>query len=390
LEHVWELQQAQIDYYFFDENSSYILLSLIDAVKPELNLTESFSLQVLPIDTMRLLIKKEVVANIKYIPSTLTNIKFHYNEYPRSQRKIINGFIKGSLSTKDPEFQKLSATIQVFLIEVANQYLQLSYKREEIDRISYKIRSLRLRKARQKLDPLIELPDAPPPEVRPDQDHKTSKIGFGIGQEDSTNFLELTWRPAFHDLLDRTGTYNFGTQINYLDTAIRLDQEHGLVQLDKLHFINVYSLRPRSSLYKPWSFKYKIGFDRDTIFTADVNTYFNLNGGFGLSYKLAKPLGFYALVEATAVIDNRFDNKISFAAGPNLGFLWQVNNSWKLWLDGNIQYYDKQNNKNIIEKYSLGNSFKLSHNKVIRLFLVKQGFDNFTKQEVNLNLSWYY
>ncbi|MFV2061294.1 MAG: DUF4105 domain-containing protein [Gammaproteobacteria bacterium] len=390
LAHVWELMHTDIKYYYLDENSPYLLISLIESIKPELELTKNFSLQVLPVDTIRILIQKELVSNIKYIPSTLTDIEYHLDEYSSSQQNLVKGFINGTKTPSDPEFQKLPATIQVFIIEIANQYLQLSYKRDDIDRISYKVRSLRLRRARKKLDPLIELASAPPPSVRPDQDHKTSKLKFAVGQNNSQNFLELNWRPALHDLLDPTGTYSPGVSINYLDTTLRFDNEHGLIQIKKLHFIRLYSLLPGTVINKPWSFKFKTGFDREAIFSAAENLYFNANGGVGFTFQPSKPLQIYVMLEATTVIDNDLENKITFAAGPNLGLLWQVNRNWKLWLDSSIQYYDSQNNDNIIEKHTLGQSYTLENDKAIRLIISSQGLQYETTQEAKISLSWYY
>jgi len=390
LDHVWELKQTKINYYYFDENSAYMLLSLIDAVKSKLNLTDSFSLQVIPVDTIRELIDKEVISDIKYIPSTLTNIKYHYEEYSSSQQDIISGLIDGSKTTNDPEFKKLVSTLQIFLIEIANQYLQLSFKRGEIDRISYKVRSLRLRKARKKLDPLIQLANAPPPTTRPDQGHKTSRLDIGVGRNASESFVEVNWRPALHDLLDSDGTYNAGTQINYLDTIVRLDDKHGLAQFERLHFINLYSLHPRSALFKPWSFKFKTGLDREAIFTPDRNLYFNVNGGVGFTYQLAKPLRVYGMLEATMAIDKHFENTVSFAAGPNVGALWQITKNWKLWFDSSTQYYDSQNTNNIVVKHSLGQSYSIYKNRVIRLSITKQGLQKLTTQETKISLSWYY
>ncbi len=390
LAHLWELKQTTINYYYLDENSAYLLLSLIESIKPELALTEAFSLQVLPVDTLRVLIQKEMISNIKFIPSTLTNIRYHLNEYNSSQQNLVKSFIRGTKTPADPEFQKLPATIQVFILEMANQYLQLSYKREDIDRISYKIRSLRLRKARKKLDPLIELPDAPPPTVRPDQDHETSKLKVAIGQNDSQNFIELNWRPALHDLLDSTGTYDLGTSINYLDTSLRFDNEHGLIQLEKLHFINLYSLNPGNSISKPWSFKFKTGFDRDSVFSSTENLYFNVNGGIGFTFQLTEPFYLYGMVEATGIIDSDIEKNFTVAVGPNLGVLWQVSRNWKLWLDSSIQYYDDKNNKNVVEKHRLGQSYTLSNDKAIRLILTRQGLQNQTRLEAKVSLSWYY
>lgn len=52
--HYWELTfNASLDYYFIDENCSYRLLTLIEAVKPEVDLTSKLSMVVLPAETVR-------------------------------------------------------------------------------------------------------------------------------------------------------------------------------------------------------------------------------------------------------------------------------------------------------------------------------------------------
>jgi hypothetical protein len=42
LMHVWELGPIYFDYYFFDENCSYYLLELLEAARPDMNLTGPF------------------------------------------------------------------------------------------------------------------------------------------------------------------------------------------------------------------------------------------------------------------------------------------------------------------------------------------------------------
>ena len=38
--HLWEMQRAEFDYYFLDENCSYQLLSLLDVAREDLHLTK--------------------------------------------------------------------------------------------------------------------------------------------------------------------------------------------------------------------------------------------------------------------------------------------------------------------------------------------------------------
>ena len=53
LAHAWELGPTRFDYYFFDENCSYHLLSLLDAARPSLKLSERFTWWAIPLDTVK-------------------------------------------------------------------------------------------------------------------------------------------------------------------------------------------------------------------------------------------------------------------------------------------------------------------------------------------------
>ncbi len=59
--HYWELTfNASLDYYFIDENCSYRLLTLIEAVKPDVDLTSKLSMVVLPAETVRTAIEADL------------------------------------------------------------------------------------------------------------------------------------------------------------------------------------------------------------------------------------------------------------------------------------------------------------------------------------------
>ena len=57
--HLWEMREVEFDYYFFDENCSYQLLTLLDVARPDLHLLAPFPRMiyphVIPIDTVRAL-----------------------------------------------------------------------------------------------------------------------------------------------------------------------------------------------------------------------------------------------------------------------------------------------------------------------------------------------
>lgn len=59
--HLWEMQNAELDYYFLDENCSYQLLSLLEIAREDLALTKEFSVQAIPSDTVRVLAENDLL-----------------------------------------------------------------------------------------------------------------------------------------------------------------------------------------------------------------------------------------------------------------------------------------------------------------------------------------
>ena len=59
LMHAWELGPIHFDYYFFDENCAYHLLGLLEAARPDLELTKGFRWWAIPSDTVREVVKQK-------------------------------------------------------------------------------------------------------------------------------------------------------------------------------------------------------------------------------------------------------------------------------------------------------------------------------------------
>src|SRR3989442_796145 len=76
LMHAWELGNAYFDYFFFKENCSYHILSLLEVADPRLHLTDQFVAWTVPADTVRVVTQyRDLVADIAYRPSRSTQIR---------------------------------------------------------------------------------------------------------------------------------------------------------------------------------------------------------------------------------------------------------------------------------------------------------------------------
>ena len=124
LMHAWELGPVYFDYYFFDENCAYHLLGLLEAARPDLNLTEGFRWWAIPSDTVREVVKqKGLVKKTLYRPSNATVIRHRLERMSPEEQALAGSFARGLVSEADPAFTTLSPPAQARVLEVGYDYL---------------------------------------------------------------------------------------------------------------------------------------------------------------------------------------------------------------------------------------------------------------------------
>lgn len=98
------LFNAQMKYYFIDENCAYWLAALLEAVRPNLHLAERLPLIVLPMDLVRELEEQALLDSSEfYRPSEGRQIERKFAKLEANQKEILN------LALKDPrEIKKVS------------------------------------------------------------------------------------------------------------------------------------------------------------------------------------------------------------------------------------------------------------------------------------------
>ena len=391
LAHLWELQQIRFDYYFLDENCSYQLLGLLDVSRPELNLISQFPYDVIPIDTVRAILNAPgILKRVHYRPSSRSNLSYQLSQTNEKEHQLVHDLAFGRISPEDLQLKTLSNERHAYLLSLAHEYLQYKYRRRIIPRSESAPRSLALLKARSQIVLDVPLPQAPQPQVRPEQGHASARIIYGMGHNSEGNYLELSWRPAYHDLLDDDGGHVAGSQINFLDTRLRFDDQDHKLQLEQLTLIDIYSVTPHTRDFSALSWKFNTGIERVHLDnTAKRKLAYTLNAGAGRTWAINKNARFFLLAEGTTLFQRRLQDNLALGAGPSLGLLWQVQPDWKLWLNSHYQRYGVNLHLTYIN-YSLKQSFKLGNNKALRFEFMRHGVKKQLQNEVMLNLHWYY
>jgi hypothetical protein len=343
LMHAWELGPTRFDYYFFDENCSYHLLSLLDVARPDLHLTDQFRWWAIPADTVRAVAKTPgLVKQVIYRPAMATVIHQRLHDLDPPARQLANGLPEEKMAPNDARLHALSVTDQARLLELAYDYgsYEAATGGDSASDPQY-LHDMLL--ARSRLDVPSQRPDVPEPAVRPDQGHKTARLAAGVGSASGREFEEFRLRPSYHDLMDDQGGYTRGAQIQFFDTAVRHYRGSGSLRLEHLTPLDIVSLSPRDEFFRPVSWKFNIGLTRDHFAKNDEPLVFRANGGPGLAYNVPGSSDghavYYGFLEASLDAGKRYHRGYALGIGPGIGWLADLSQRWRVHLHARALRY---------------------------------------------------
>lgn len=250
LEHVWELRGIHFDYYFLKENCAWQLLTLLEVADPSLRLSDQFVLWTLPPDTLRLLVQQsDLVGAVSARPARGTSIRRRYEALDSTERRLVRRLRDDPTVTTWSAFAHLAPERQALLLDLALDERQHrragSPKDKKVsppDPIAHQLLIARNQR------PATTSVEIEPYATRPETGHASRRIGLGFGQRDSRNFLELSARASYHDLLEADAGYVPDAQIELLNIALRHYADQGRLALERLTLLDITSLSPSNAL----------------------------------------------------------------------------------------------------------------------------------------------
>jgi hypothetical protein len=303
--HIWELKDIWSDYYFFDENCSYNLLFLLDAARPSLDLATHTGLWVIPSDTLRLVQEAGLVSETKFRPSMGRRMAL-------LAKGLTRDGVKGALAAARGEVPAtaLPAGDGGRALELSAEYLQYLYGKEKVSVEEYRPRFLSIVTRRSSAAGELPEPEQPAP---PETGHRTARIWAGGGRGAGEPFVEAGFRPAYHDLLDPQKGYTEGSQILFLDTALRYLPKREELLLERLTLVDILSLSPWDPVFKPTSWSVRGGVERRLVPEGDAITA-ELQTAAGITLQAGR--GSAALLAGTELfLSNGLRDKASPGAG---------------------------------------------------------------------------
>lgn len=318
--HVWEVKDTHFDYFFFTENCSYHLLTLLDAAGERFNLADGFFSDVIPADTVRALTQNGFVTEAEFRPSSLS--KMQSMQAQMSQQQVV---LAKNLAHSSPDFSeelnKLSNAEQAQVLDLAHLYTRYLANKDRNAAAQLSKTSLSLLSKRSKIPQAEAFLPLVPPKTRDDEGHRSHRIQVGVGRALDNNYIQLGLRMAYHDWLDTLAGYIPGARLEMFHLQLRQwHRDDNKTQLEQLRFIDIASLTPRNELFKPLSWYVSTGLKRNISYANELSPF--LNGGAGLSYAWDNQL-FSMLADTELNADNDIQSGYRFALGPKLVWLSQ-------------------------------------------------------------------
>lgn len=340
LKHLWELRLVHFDYFFFDENCSYHLLSLLEVARPGLRLTDQFRWLAVPTDTLRAVTESAgLLQGVRFRPARSTILRHRLTLMEENRQELAQQLAAGRVAPESGPVRRLPPREQARVLELAVD--ELAYREASKPQPSERAKrlTLGLLKARNKLDVPDQTPVIPVPKARPDQGHESARAGFGYGYEEPRHYAQLEFRPAYHDLMDPEEGYPRGAQVQFLNLALRLYPVDQDVELERLDAVDVVSLSPWNRFMKPFSWKVNLGVARKRFDGGDRSLVGHLRPGIGLSYELTERSLIYAFADGGLELSNRFDQLFAVGIGPSFGMIHDVSERWRMGLSARLQHY---------------------------------------------------
>jgi hypothetical protein len=277
IDHLLELDSSFSYYYFADENCSFQIMELLNVVKPLLDLTSSYYVFVIPLDTLRLLEQEQLLEGEKSRPSLQAEWRRRYSLLNLTEKKELRSLVDAPLTFA---FQEgLNNIEKAETLEAGLSYLSIKEYREQKE---LKDDKYALAVQRSKLG-LITQPVQITPPSSPLLSARANGLYLGYGKDRDLEFYDLKLRRTFHDLLsDDTGFPGF-FHLEVMSFEFRYYQALKNLDLYRWTIAKILSTPPMNILDHPISWSVDIGTE------PKLSPYVNIGAGSSFDLPLQTP-----------------------------------------------------------------------------------------------------
>lgn len=320
LDYIWELRAtANIDYFFSSENCSFGLMALLQVLRPQMDLTETYGPYVTPYMTLIRLAENDLIAAEKFYPSLRSKTLAAYNNLSRNERKAFHR----SLHEKQIAHSATPQTLDTLL-----EYL--SYTREsgsgELPKsLEHLEQQTLLARAPHGKVPL----PAPPTESSPLRSHKPHRARLGHVQlKDSFSAISMGLSAGIHAHMDDDSGFLPNSSFEFLNGELFYETTQEKLYLNKFTVIDVRSSPEFHTLLPAFSWSALLEQRQDLITFCRSCTVTSFRPGFGVSWYLSR-VSMTTLFEVDTELGRHLQNSERIWARWNNSLVWKISDRFK-------------------------------------------------------------
>jgi len=378
LMHAWEMGNAYFDYFFFKENCSYHILSLVEYANPALHLRDKFHFWTIPAETVRVIVEQPgLVGDTTYRPSRSTIIKRKRALLTTDERRLPKHIMNNPEVAGESSFAGLPLLRRALVLDVASDYLRYKGESDNPEVKIYKERNRQVLTERSKLLVPSEDIEIRPYTKQPDVGHRTSRATVGGGWRNNDTFEEASLRAVYHDLLDPEEGYTPDAQIEMFGLAVRHYNRTEQTRVERATLVNIVSLSPMDELFQAPSWKVNVGMQTIRHRGCQLCSNGVANGGIGAAVEsnLFNREVYFAFAEGEANYSKAYKEWHRVGGGGTVGMLADVTDRWKLMISGSYLRYALGDKSDDIRWYA-GSRYTLTQNWGVRLDYNHRDRDN--------------
>lgn len=279
--HLWDMNRAIFDYYYFTENCSYHIYRFIDAIKPDWKLWKETYTYLVPMDTVIPLVeKKDIVKNIFVRESIQKRVHGRLNQLSKKQLN----YIKNSIAKN--ELQSLEGISDpVKVLDSLISFVDYKFPKDIHLRENSKMSQLKMKILTKRSE--FEQTSSQVLKKKVDNfnySHRPRRFKVSYLNADNINGFEVEDRSALHNILEPQGDAYSNFTLEMGRISVQYDQDREKLYFNKFTFANVTALRPFSYLEKLLSWNFSVGVKRDEFVFEEVGVFSTLGLGAAFEY----------------------------------------------------------------------------------------------------------
>jgi hypothetical protein len=370
IRHAWEMGGTSFPYYFFSENCSYQLLTLLDAADPSLRLADRFGFGTIPGDTVRAALDRSgLVSARRYRPSHIREMLARRAALDERETALAARVARFDASAR-PALAALPPARQAAVLDSAYDYLRYRTGFSDLPdpRSAASERGLLVARGKLGVPPSEARPPEPPPL---EAGHDTARAGLGAGVSSHGIFQELAFRAALHDLAADPRGYQETSQLEMGEIRLRFDDRDKKPYLERAALVDILSLSPWDPWVRKPSWRVSSGVEQaKELGKAPVDSMiYDTSAGFGLAWEPALPLRplVFAFAEAGGGLGPALAQGWRLGAGGSAGLLLRPLPWWRLLTEATYRDFWQRSPRQ--ERLKLTSSWTLGRDLEARVVL---------------------